>query len=233
MKYEPEAWRVAYQTNGFVVVQDLLDTTTLSRLRDDLTRIIANPESLPPSLKEKLFFEREHVKNNPQWYTGILTPEECGLAVRQIEDLALFDASFAELIEYPQYDEDDDDDDLPGYPGWEATIVRQIVDLREMDEAGMLKNKYKYFGVDSPRGERWYNFNPASFLECAMAGTYGGWSPGDSTGRTYVPGKVAFLDENGELVDRDPETLPNPIYPIAQISWEDFQYFLSMGQMYE
>src|SRR5215813_7547190 len=100
VKYEPEAWRKAYQDNGFVVVQDLLDPTTLSRVRDELTRIIENLESLPPSLKGKIFFERDHVKNNPQWYAGILNPEECGLAVRQIEDLALFDASFAELIRY-------------------------------------------------------------------------------------------------------------------------------------
>jgi ectoine hydroxylase-related dioxygenase (phytanoyl-CoA dioxygenase family) len=101
MKYEPEAWRKAYQDNGFVVVQDLLDPTTLSRMRDELTRIIENLESLPPQLKEKIFFERDHVKNNPQYYAGIITPEECGVAVRQIGDLALFDASFAELICYP------------------------------------------------------------------------------------------------------------------------------------
>jgi ectoine hydroxylase-related dioxygenase (phytanoyl-CoA dioxygenase family) len=101
MRYEPEAWRKAYKDNGFVVVQELLDPTTLSRMRDVLTRIIENLESLPPSLKEKIFFERDHVKNNPQWYAGILSPEECGLAVRQIGDLALFDASFAELICYP------------------------------------------------------------------------------------------------------------------------------------
>jgi Phytanoyl-CoA dioxygenase (PhyH) len=101
MRYEPEAWRKAYQDNGFVVVQDLLDPATLSRMRDELTRIIENLESLPSSPKEKRFFERDHMKNNPQWYAGILTSEECGLAVRQIADLALFDASFAELICYP------------------------------------------------------------------------------------------------------------------------------------
>ena len=101
MKYEPEAWRKAYQDNGFVVVQDFLDPTTCFRMRDKLTAIIENLECLPPSLKEKIFLERDHVKNNPQWYAGILTSEECGLAVRQIKDLALFDASFAELICYP------------------------------------------------------------------------------------------------------------------------------------
>ena len=100
MKYQPEAWRRAYQDDGFVVVQDLLDQPTLFRMRYEITRIIENLESLPPSLKKKIFFERDHVKNNPQYYAAILTPEECGPAVRQIEDLALFDASFAELICY-------------------------------------------------------------------------------------------------------------------------------------
>lgn len=101
MRYEPEACRRAYQSDGFVVVDDLLDPATLSRIRDELTTIIENLECLRPSLKEKIFFERDHVKNNPQYYAGSLTPEECGLAVRQIMDLALFNASFAELICYP------------------------------------------------------------------------------------------------------------------------------------
>src|SRR5262245_40877802 len=100
MKYEPEAWSRTYQDNGFVVVQELLDPPTLSRVCAGLTRIIENLDNLPTSLKKKIFFEREHVKNNPQYYDGILTPEECGLAVRQIEDLALFDTSFAEFICY-------------------------------------------------------------------------------------------------------------------------------------
>src|SRR5215471_17427843 len=100
MKNEPEAWRKTYQENGFVVVEDLLDTATFSRIRNELTRIIESPGSLPPSLKEKIFFERDHVKNNPQYYAGVLTPEECGLAVRQITDLALFDDSFKDLICY-------------------------------------------------------------------------------------------------------------------------------------
>jgi hypothetical protein len=127
----------------------------------------------------------------------------------------------------------EDNDALRGYFGWQATIRRQIVDLRELDEKRRLEDKYKYFGIDSPRGHRWYNFDPASFLECAMAGSYGGWSLGDETGRIYVPGKVAVLNEEGKFEDREPDALPNPVYPIAQISWDDFRHFLQMGQWYE
>ena len=100
MIYEPEVWKKAYQDDGFVIVHDLLDPATLSSLRGSLERIMEDRESLTPSLKEKLFLERDHVKNNPQYYADTLTPEECGNAVRQIEDLALFDPAFAELICY-------------------------------------------------------------------------------------------------------------------------------------
>lgn len=101
MRHEPEVWKHAYRDEGFVVVPDLLDPATLSTLRVQLKRITENPDALTPGLRGKIFFEREHVKNNPQWYEGVLTPEECGASVRQIDDLPLFDAAFAELICHP------------------------------------------------------------------------------------------------------------------------------------
>src|SRR5437763_4189102 len=57
--------------------------------------------SLRPHLQENIFLERDHVRNNPQWYRGILVPEDCGSAVRQIADLGCFARLFAELIAYP------------------------------------------------------------------------------------------------------------------------------------
>jgi phytanoyl-CoA hydroxylase len=101
MKYEPEEWKRAYQDDGFVIVQDLLDPLTLSALRDGMDMITGNLRDLRPHLREKIFLERDHVKNNPQWYAGLFTPEECGNSVRQIADLALFAPIFAELICYP------------------------------------------------------------------------------------------------------------------------------------
>lgn len=100
MTYEPDVWKKSYQDDGFVIVRELIDSVTLSRLRECLDKVTGNLENLPPQLKGKIFLERDHVKNNPQWYAGVLTPEECGNAVRQVEDLALFDAVFAELICY-------------------------------------------------------------------------------------------------------------------------------------
>src|SRR5215470_1136963 len=101
MKYEPEKWKKAYEDDGFVIVQDLLNSSILSALRDSMDKITGNLRHLPSHLKEKIFLERDHVKNNPQWYTDLLTPEECGDSVRQIADLALFDPIYAELICYP------------------------------------------------------------------------------------------------------------------------------------
>jgi ectoine hydroxylase-related dioxygenase (phytanoyl-CoA dioxygenase family) len=101
MEHAPQHWRRAYQDDGFVIVQDLLDSALVSKLRDGMDQITGGLDRLPPRLKEKIFLERDHVRNNPQWYTGILAPEDCGGAVRQLADLALFAPAFAELICYP------------------------------------------------------------------------------------------------------------------------------------
>ena len=61
-------------------------------------------------------------------------------------------------------------DEDTSYLAFEETILEQIVDLREMDETGLLSNELRYFGIDSPRGNRWFNFSPSSYLECAAAG---------------------------------------------------------------
>jgi ectoine hydroxylase-related dioxygenase (phytanoyl-CoA dioxygenase family) len=101
MKHAPEEWRRAFQDDGFVIVQDVLDSSLVSRLRDAMDQITGGVERLRPHLKEKIFLERDHVRNNPQWYSGILAPEDCGVSVRQIADLGLFAPLCAELIAYP------------------------------------------------------------------------------------------------------------------------------------
>jgi len=85
------------------------------------------------------------------------------------------------------------------YQAWDGRIARQLEDLRELRQAGSLEDKYRYFGIDAPSGARWYNFDPNTYLECGMAGTFGGWEEGDDTGRCYVPGKVAVLDATGGM----------------------------------
>ncbi|HEX8567613.1 MAG TPA: phytanoyl-CoA dioxygenase family protein [Pyrinomonadaceae bacterium] len=100
MNYQPEIWKNDLRENGFVIVQDVLDAATLTTLREKLEEITINPIGVQAELAGKLFFEREHVRNNPQWYKGILTPEDCGDSIRQIDDLPLFGPEFADLICY-------------------------------------------------------------------------------------------------------------------------------------
>lgn len=141
-------------------------------------------------------------------------------------DPAAFDPSWRE--QYSALDRT-----LPGFAGWEAKIIRQIVDLREMEEAGTLRDEQRYFGVNAPRGARWYNFSPAGYLECGMAGSLGGWEPDDPTGREFVPGQVTVLASQGTFQSVNPQDIERPIVDMPQLSWEDFQDFIICGQIYE
>lgn len=123
--------------------------------------------------------------------------------------------------------------DVSGYASWERAIQAQIVDLHEMEQAGLLANELRYFGIDAPRGARWYNFDPFTFLECGVAGTFGGWESGDATGRDYVPGPVAVLDEQGRVTSADPRDLDDPVEQLVSITWNVFVDFLESGQTYE
>ncbi len=128
---------------------------------------------------------------------------------------------------------DADHANLPGFDGWDARIVRQLVDLHEMAEKGILANEMRYFGINSPRGQRWYNFDPCTFLECATAGCYGGWEPGDDTSREFVPGPVLVMDQDGQLKESDPKDVARPEIEINTVSWDDCRWFLGQGQWYE
>ncbi|MEM8534122.1 MAG: hypothetical protein AAGF95_24965, partial [Chloroflexota bacterium] len=110
---------------------------------------------------------------------------------------------------------------------------RQIVDLREMAENGVFANQYRYFGVNAPRGSRWYNFDSVGYLECAMAGTFGGWEPGDTSGREFVPGTVAVLADDGSIQDANSEDIPRDHHEISTVSWEELKDFIICGQIYE
>jgi hypothetical protein len=141
-------------------------------------------------------------------------------------DPVAFDASWREAY-------DTFNPDCPGFDGWRALIIRQIVDLREMAETEVLTNEYRYFGISAPRGSYWFNFDPVPYIECATAGSLGGWEPDDATGRQFVPGQVALMDANGAVRTADPETIARPVFQIASLSWDEFKDFLECGQTYE
>lgn len=111
-----------------------------------------------------------------------------------------------------------DDLDLVDYYDWEDTILYQIVDLRQMAAAGILDNEFRYYGVDAPRGSRWFNFDPLTYLECAIRGTFGG----------YIEEEVIVLvpSPTGESAD-------SSIFEITDFSWGDFIWMLECGRCYE
>jgi hypothetical protein len=49
------------------------------------------------------------------------------------------------------------------------TIFFQIADLHRMNPA-QINDPKSYFGIDSPTGNRWYNFEVFTYWECATAG---------------------------------------------------------------
>ncbi|MCI0399428.1 MAG: uroporphyrinogen decarboxylase family protein [Chloroflexi bacterium] len=104
------------------------------------------------------------------------------------------------------------------YEDWEDAILYQIVDLRQMAEAGILDNEYRYFGVDAPRGARWYNFDPLTYLECGVRGTLGG----------YTEDEVMVL-----IPPAEGESADSPVFPIRGFTWKAFIDILMCGQFYE
>lgn len=105
-----------------------------------------------------------------------------------------------------------------GFVRWENQILSQIIDLRQMSENGQLEDKYRYFGIDAPRGSRWYNFDVLTYLECAVRGMYDG----------YEEDEVIVLHQPAEGESTDSE-----IFQIDDFSWESFAELLVYGQMYE
>ena len=49
------------------------------------------------------------------------------------------------------------------------TILFQVADLYRMRD-NQLKDEYRYFGVKSPTGNSWYNFDVFTYLECGTSG---------------------------------------------------------------
>ena len=123
--------------------------------------------------------------------------------------------------------------DPTSFAGLEQTLIRQIVDLREMDEVGTLKDEYRFYGVDAPSGARWYNFMPSGYIECATAGIFGGWQSGDAAGRGLLNNEVRYVKDDGTFGTENPKDLRNPVFEIAGISWEEFFGFLECGRLCE
>jgi hypothetical protein len=98
-------------------------------------------------------------------------------------------------------------DNLTPFENWENHILFQIADLHRLQEAGAFNNSYRYYGLAAPSGENWANFDPFSFLECAVCGMYGGDVEND---------KIIFPEKPQGRHFRD------YVYQINRFGWADF-----------
>ena len=99
MLHAPARWLADYERDGYLVVEDCLDPAARATLRRAVERITADPDHLPPRLKQFLDFERDYVARNPHY--NELAPPQVGNALRNIMELPLFEPALADLILYP------------------------------------------------------------------------------------------------------------------------------------
>jgi len=110
-----------------------------------------------------------------------------------------------------------------GYRDFAKVIGTQVVDLLAFQQSP--PGPYAALGVDAPPrldGGRatipvWCNFDAATFLECAAAGSFGGWSIAD--GRRVPESRDARASDD--------------VVPLPMITWGDVAAFLEYGQSYE
>jgi ectoine hydroxylase-related dioxygenase (phytanoyl-CoA dioxygenase family) len=98
MKYEPEKWKAEYERDGYLMVPEVLDPSTLARLREAVEKITADPDGLPLHLKRHVQMERDYVQEPGQRKYNDLNAAEVGNAVRNIMELPLFSPFLAHII---------------------------------------------------------------------------------------------------------------------------------------
>jgi hypothetical protein len=62
-----------------------------------------------------------------------------------------------------------DDDDAEIFSLLQKMICYQIADLHLMAQTGQINDPNAFLGIDSPTGNRWFNFQPSSYLACAAS----------------------------------------------------------------
>lgn len=124
-----------------------------------------------------------------------------------------------------------------GYAGWEEAMMKQVVELHEMREAGLVDNELRYHRLEWLRGAEWHNCRPCSYLDRARAGFISSWQERELTGRASLiePGAVGAPNEDGMVTIelKKPKAIEKPMDVITALSWDDFRFFLWCGQHVE
>ncbi|WP_019633436.1 hypothetical protein [Actinomadura atramentaria] len=110
-----------------------------------------------------------------------------------------------------------------GHRDWERVLLAQIADLEDFVAAP--PGPRARFGADAPRPpgsgarptpRRWCNFDPATYLECAVAGGVGGWDVSD-----------------GARVPAGGGPTRSSVRPLTTVTWADLARLMVCGQTYE
>ncbi|GAA3938465.1 hypothetical protein GCM10023085_19860 [Actinomadura viridis] len=113
-----------------------------------------------------------------------------------------------------------------GYADWERVLLSQLADLE--DFLASPPGPRARFGVDAPRPAgagsratppRWCNFDPATYLECAIAGSLGGWDAADGV-------RVPLAAPGGAPTER------SPVRALTTLTWPDLARVIVCGQLY-
>jgi ectoine hydroxylase-related dioxygenase (phytanoyl-CoA dioxygenase family) len=98
MKHEPDRWKADYERDGYLVVEDCLDASTLALLREKTDDIQKNIDALPPGLRRHISLETDFAKTQPD--KNDLPPDKLGKAIKLVMELPAFDRAFSDLIMY-------------------------------------------------------------------------------------------------------------------------------------
>jgi hypothetical protein len=114
-----------------------------------------------------------------------------------------------------------------GHADWERVVLSQLADLE--DFLVRPPGPEARLGVDAPRPpgsgpratpRRWCNFAPAAYLECAVAGSLGGWDAADGA-RVPLP-TAAGAPATG-----------SPVHELTTLTWAGLARLAVCGQLYE
>ena len=112
--------------------------------------------------------------------------------------------------------------------------------MEDADASGALRDDMRASGMAVGRPEGtvrategyFFNWHPQGFVECGVDGAFGGWEPGDETGRTLVSGNVAVLTDEG-IVSVPADQVESPVVEMSELAWAQVADFLWCGQNYE
>jgi len=98
MKHDPQKWKSDYDRDGYLVVENCVDSATLGVLREKTDHIQKNIDTLHPGLRQHIMLETDFSKQQPE--NNDLAPEQLGKAIKLVMELPKFDPVFADLIAF-------------------------------------------------------------------------------------------------------------------------------------